>query len=139
MCVSAAEDLSSVTRWRGLWLVRKIQSILTPETLADPAVSLGILRLGTQLVFLGAADAGIDSARESFYARLAGFVPQSWLIALIGNLKAFATKADATDRQRQAILNQMRRFAEWMPDAVEIQQTLANALETLQQTKSGSQ
>jgi hypothetical protein len=28
---------------------------------------------------------------------------------------------------------------EWMPDAVELRQTLAKTLETLQQTKSGSQ
>ena len=139
LCASAADDLSSAARWRGLWLVRQIQSILTQEAMADAAVSLGMLRLGTQLALLGADDAEIDSVRESFYARLAGFTPRSWLITLIGNLQAVAANADATEKQRQAILDQMRRLIEWMPDAVELRQTLAKTLETLQQTKSGSQ
>jgi hypothetical protein len=61
------------------------------------------------------------------------------LITLIGNLQAVAANADATEKQRQAILDQIRRLIEWMPDAVELRQTLAKTLETLQQTKSGSQ
>ena len=41
------------------------------------AVSLGMLRLGTRLVLLGADDAQIASARESFYAQLGRFSNQS--------------------------------------------------------------
>src|SRR5262249_16263553 len=132
LCARAADDLASATRWRGLWLVRQIQSVLTKEAMIDPAVSLGVLRLSTQLAVLGANDAEISSIRESFYAFLADFAPQSWFVALSGNLQAAATKADATQKQRKAVLDQMRRLIELMPDAAEFRQALATTVETLQ-------
>ena len=102
--------------------------------MADPAISLGMLRLSTQLSLLGADDAEISSVRESFYALLADFAPRSWFVVLSENLQAAATKADATEKQRQAVLDQMRRLIELMPDAAEFRQTLGKTLETLQQS-----
>src|SRR5271165_4292311 len=49
LSASAADDLFLKTRWRGLWLTEQMQSMITAEAMLDPAVSLGMLRLDTQL------------------------------------------------------------------------------------------
>ena len=97
-----------------------MQPILTSEAMLDPAVSIGMLHLSTQLVLLGADDAGTDSVRESFYAHIADMAPQSWFVALGRNLLTAATKTDATPKQRQAALDQLRRLTEQLPDSAEL-------------------
>jgi hypothetical protein len=53
LSASAAEDLFLNTRWRGLWLAEQIEAMITPEPMANPAVSLAMLRLDTQLALAG--------------------------------------------------------------------------------------
>jgi hypothetical protein len=132
--VSAANDLFLNTHWRGLWLTEQMQPIITSQAMLDPAVSIGMLRLSTQLILLGADDASTDSVRESFYAHIADMAPQSWFVALGRNLLTAATKTDATQKRRQAALDQLRRLTEQLPDSEELRQQLAEAL-----SKVGSQ
>src|SRR5208282_4482411 len=92
LSASAADDLFSNTTWRGIWLTEQIQSIITSEAMLDPAVSLGMLRLDTQLDLAGSDEAKVVSVRESFNARIAGMAPRSWFAALGRSLVAAATK-----------------------------------------------
>jgi hypothetical protein len=100
----------------------------------DPAVSLGVLRLGTQLALAGSDNPEIASVRESFLARMAGLAPQFWFVALGRNLLAAATATDATRNERQAVVDQLRRLTDRQPDSAELRQQLTEALQ-----KSGSQ
>jgi WD40 repeat protein len=112
LCAVAADDLASATRWRGLWLVRQIQSILTPEAMADPAVSLTMLRLSTQLAALGADDTTVVSVCKSFNACIAGMAPRPWLVGLGRNLLVATTETDATGAAKRI------EAAELFPEAV---------------------
>jgi hypothetical protein len=131
LSASAADDLFLNTHWRGLWLTEQMQSMITPEAMVDPAVSLATLRLGTQLALVGSDDRQVVSDRESFNARIAGLAPQSWFVALGRNLLAAATETDATKKERKAAFDQLRRLAKQLPDSVELRQLLAEALQKL--------
>jgi WD domain, G-beta repeat len=130
LSASAADDLFSKTRWRGLWLTEQIQSMITSEAMLDPAVSLGMLRLDTQLALVGSDETKVVSVRESLNARIADMAPRSWFFALGRNLVAAATETDASDKERQAALDQLRRLTEQLPDSVELRQQLTEALHT---------
>ena len=80
LSASAASDLSSNTRWRGLWLAEQMESMITSEAMLDPAVSLGMLRLDTQLDLAGSDERRVVAIRESFNLRVAGLArdPGSW-------------------------------------------------------------
>jgi hypothetical protein len=56
LSASAADDLFSKTRWRGLWLTEQMQPMITSEAMFDPPVSLGMLRLDTQLALAGSEE-----------------------------------------------------------------------------------
>jgi hypothetical protein len=131
LSASAADDLLSNTRWRALWLTEQMQSIITSEAMLDPAVSLGMLRLDTQLALAGSDERKVVSARESFNARIAGMAPRSWFVALGKNLLAAATETDATKKQRQAALDQLRLLTKQLPDSAELRQQLTEAREKL--------
>jgi hypothetical protein len=128
LAASAADDLFQDTRWRGLWLTEEMQSIVTSEAMLDPAVSIGILDLDTQLALAGSEDRNVVSVRDSFNARIAGMFPRSWFVALGRNLLAAATKTNATSKERQAALDQLRRLTKQLPDSVELRQQLTDAL-----------
>jgi hypothetical protein len=128
LAASAADDLFQDTRWRGLWLTEEMQSIVTSEAMLDPAVSIGILGLDTQLALAGSEDRNVVSVRDSFNARIAGMAPRSWFVALGRNLLAAATKTNATSKERQAALDQLRRLTKQLPDSVELRQQLTDAL-----------
>jgi hypothetical protein len=134
LSASAADDLFSKIRWRGLWLTEEMQSMITSEAMVDPAVSLGMLRLGTQLAFGGSDETKVVSVRDSFNARIAGTAPRSWFVALGQNLVAAATKTDATKEERQGAFDQLRCLSEQLPDSAELRQQLTEAL-----SKMGSQ
>jgi hypothetical protein len=102
--------------------------MITSEAMLDPAVSLGILRLDTQLALAGSDETNVVSVRESFNARIAGMAPQSWFVALGRNLLAVATETDATKEERQRALDQLRRLTEQLPDSAELRRMLADAL-----------
>jgi len=129
LSASAADDLLSNTRWRGLWLSEQMQSIITSEAILDPAVSLGMLRLDTQLVLAGSDERKVVSVRESFNAHIAGMAPRTWFVALGQNLLTAATETDATKEQRQGALDQLRRLTKQLPDSAELRQQLTEALE----------
>jgi hypothetical protein len=131
LSTSAADDLFSKTTWRGLALTEQIQSIMTSAAMVDPAVSLGMLRLDTQLALAGSDETKVVSIRESFNARIAGMAPRSWFVALGRNLVTAATETDATKKERQAALNQLRLLAKQLPDSAEFRQLLAEALSKL--------
>jgi WD40 repeat protein len=134
LSATAADDLFSNTTWRGIRLTEQLQPILTSEAMLDPAVSLGMLRLGTQLVLAGSGNPEIASVRESLDARMAGTAPPFWFVALGRNLLAAATATDATRNERQAVVDQLRRLTDQQPDSAELRQQLTEALQ-----KSGSQ
>ena len=131
---TAADDLFSNITWRGLWLTEQIQSMITPEAMLDPAISLGMLRLDTQLALAGSDETKVVSVRESLNERLAGMAPRSWFVALGRNLLAAATETDATKKERQGALDQLRRLTKQLPDSAELRQLLTEAL-----SKMGSQ
>jgi hypothetical protein len=131
---SAADDLFLKTRWRGLWLIEQIQSMITAEAMLDPAVSLGLLRLDTQLDLAGSDQTQVVSDRESFNARIAGIAPQSWFVALGKNLLTATTETEASKKERQAALDQLRRLTEQLPDSAELRQMFSEAV-----SKMGSQ
>ena len=54
--------------------------------------------------------------------------PRSWFVALGRNLLAAATETDATKKERQAALDQLRRLTEQLPDSAELRQMLTEAL-----------
>jgi hypothetical protein len=124
LSVSAANDLLTKAPWRGLWLTEQIQSMITSEAMLDPAVSLGMLRLDTQLALVGSDEREVVSVRNSFNARIAGMAPQSWFVALGRRLLAVATKADATKEERQAALDELRRLTKQLPDSPELRKCL---------------
>jgi hypothetical protein len=134
LSASAADALLSNTRWRALWLTEQMQSIITSEAMLDPAVSLGILQLDTQLDLAGSDDRQVVSDRESFNARIAGMAPRSWFVALGRNLLTAATESDTTKEERQGALDQLRRLTKQLPDSAELRQQLTEAL-----SKMGSQ
>jgi hypothetical protein len=129
----AADDLILNTRWRGLWLTEQTKGMITPEAMLDPAVSLGILLLDTQLALAlaGSDETDVVSVRESFNARIAGMAPRSWFVALGQNLLTAATKTDATEKERQSALDQLRRLTEQQPDSAELREMLTEALQNL--------
>ena len=53
LSASAADDLFSNTTWRGIWLTEQMEPMITSEAMLDPAVSLGMLHLGTQFKAVG--------------------------------------------------------------------------------------
>ena len=130
LSASAADDLFFNTRWRALWLIEQIQSMMTAEAMLDPAVSLGMLRLDTQLALASSDDMEVTSIRESFNAHLAGIAPRSWFHALGQRLLTAATKTGATEKEFQGALDQLRRLTEQLPGSAELRQTLADGLET---------
>jgi hypothetical protein len=105
--------------------------MITPEAMLDPTVSLGMLRLDTQLALAGSDDKKVVSIRESFNARLAGMAPRSWFIALGRNLVVAATKTDATKKECQATVGQLRRLTKQLPDSAELREQLTEALQKL--------
>src|SRR5271166_4934539 len=131
LSASAADDLFLKTRWRGLWLTEQMQSMITSEAMLDPAVSLGMLRLDTQLALAGSDETEVVSVRESFNALMAAMAPQNWFVALGRNLVAAATDTDATNKERQAALDELRRLTKQIPDSAELRQMLAGALRNL--------
>ena len=131
LSASAADDLFLHTRWRGLWLIEQMQSMITSEAMLDPAVSLGMLRLVTQLALAGSDETKVVSVRESLSARIAGMAPQSWFAALGRNLLAAAAETDATKEEQQGALDQLRRLTEQLPDSAELRQILREALQRL--------
>jgi tetratricopeptide (TPR) repeat protein len=133
LSTSAADDLFLDTRWRGLWLTEQMQSIITSEAMLDPAVSLGMLRLVTQLALAGSDDKKVVSIRESFNARMAGMAPRSWFVALGQNLLTAATGTDATTNERQAAVEHLRLLTKQLPDSAELRLSLEEALSKLAQ------
>jgi WD40 repeat protein len=131
LSATAADDLFSNTTWRGLWLTEQMQSMITSESMLDPAVSLGMLRLDIQLALAGSDETEVVSVRERFNARIAGMAPQSWFVALGRNLVAAATKADAANKEREAALDELRRLTKQIPDSAELRQMLVDALRNL--------
>jgi hypothetical protein len=87
-----------------------------------------MLRLDTQLALAGSDERKVVSVRESFNARVAGMAPRSWFVALGRNLLAAAAKTDATDKERQAAVEQLRRLTNQLPDSPELRQMLTDAL-----------
>ena len=128
---SAADDLLSNTSWRALWLTEQMQSMITSEAMLDPAVSLGILRLDTQLDLAGSVDKQVVADRESFNAHIASIAPRSWFVALGQNLLDIATKTDATEKERQAAVEQLRGLTKLLPDSADLRQQLTEAVEKL--------
>jgi hypothetical protein len=124
LSASAADDLLSNTRWRAIWLTEQIESIITSESMLDPAVSLGVLRLCIQLDLATSADRQLDSVREHFNARLADLAPVSWFVAL----DPTATEPHTTKKTRNAVLDQLRRLTKQLPDSAELRQQLTEAL-----------
>ncbi|MBV9491174.1 MAG: WD40 repeat domain-containing protein [Verrucomicrobia bacterium] len=118
LSVSAADDVSARISWRGLWLTETVQSLVTAQTMQDPAVSLAMLRLSTQLALAGADDPQIAATRDSLNARLEGLVPQTWFMALAQDLLAAMKEPQVTAQQRAAALEQLRRLAGKVPDEV---------------------
>jgi len=57
--------------------------------------------------------------------------PRSWFIALGRNLLTAATETDATKKERQGALDQLRRLTEQFPDSAELRQQLTEALHKL--------
>ena len=131
LSASAADDLFSKTRWRGLWLTEQMQPLITSEAMLDPAVSLGMLRLDTQLALAGSDERKVVSVRESFNARIADMAPRSWFVALGQNLLTAATETDATKEQHQGALDQLRHLTEQLPDSAELRQQLTEALSNM--------
>jgi WD40 repeat protein/class 3 adenylate cyclase len=131
LSASAADDLFLNTTWRGIWLTEQIQSMITPEAMLDPAVSLCTLRLDTQLALADFDDARVTSVRESFDASIAGIAPRFWFVALGRNLLAAATETNATRKQRQAAVDQLRRLTNQLPDSAELRQQFTEALQKL--------
>jgi hypothetical protein len=131
LSATAADDLFSNTTWRGIRLTEQLQPMLTSEAMLDPAVSLGMLRLGTQLALAGSDNPEIASVRESLDARMTGMAPPFWFVALGRNLLAAATATDATRNERQALVNQLRRLTDQQPDSAELRQQLTEALQKL--------
>jgi Tol biopolymer transport system component len=131
LSASAADDLFSNTTWRGLWLTEQMQAMITPEAMLDPAVSIGLLRLDTQLALAGSDDKKVVSIRESFNARIAGMAPRSWFIALGRNLVAAASKTDPAKKEQHAAVEQLRRLAKQLPDSAELRQMVTEALQKL--------
>ena len=129
----AADDLFLNTRWRGLWLTEQIQAIITSEAMADPAVSLAMLRLYTQLALDGSDDREVVSFRENFNAHVAALAPQSWFVALGQTLLSVAMGADTKKKERQAALDQLGRLAKQLPGCVELSRLRAEALRKLHQ------
>jgi hypothetical protein len=105
--------------------------MITSEAMLDPAVSLGILRLDTQLDLAGSDDTQLISDRESFNARIAGSASRSWFVALGRNLQTAASENGATKQQRQAALEQLRGLTKQLPDSEELRQLLEEALQKL--------
>ena len=134
LSASAADDLFSKTNWRGLWLTEQMQSMITSKEMLDPAVSLGMLRLDTQLDLIGSDERKVVSTRERFNALMAAMAPQNWFVALGRNLVAAATDTDATNKERQSAVEQLRRLTSQLPDSAELRQMLTEAL-----SKMGSQ
>ena len=131
LSASAADDLLSNSRWRALWLTEQIQSMITSEAILDQAVSLGMLRLDTQLALAGSDETEVGSVRESFNARITGMAPRSWFVALGRNLVTATTDTDVTKKERQAALDQLRRLTKQLPDSAELRQQLIEALQKL--------
>ncbi len=73
----------------------------------------------------------VISIRDSFNARIAGMASRSWFVALGRNLLDATTNTDATDKERQAALEQLRRLTKQLPDSAELRQMLADALHKL--------
>jgi hypothetical protein len=65
---------------------------------------------------------------ESFNARIAGMAPRSWFVAFGQNLLDIVTKTDATEKERQAAVEQLRRLTMQLPDSTELRQQLTEAL-----------
>jgi hypothetical protein len=105
--------------------------MITSEAMLDPAVSLGMLRLDTQLALAGSDERKVVSVRESLNARIAGMAPRSWFVALGRTLLTAGTKTDATKKVRQAALDQLRCLTNELPDSAELRQLLADALDKL--------
>jgi WD40 repeat protein len=136
LCASAADDLPFAARWHALWLSQRIQSILTPEAMIDPAVSAAMLRLESQLVLAGADDPELDSVREGFEARLASVADRTWWVACARNLQTSAQKQTLTEIERQAVLRKIRLWIEAMPNTPDLRRILADTLATLNQAES---
>jgi hypothetical protein len=100
--------------------------MITSEAMLDPAVSLGILRLDTQLALAGSDERKVVSVRESFNARIAGMALQSWFVALGRNLLAAATENDAA--MKEVAVEQLRRLTKQLADSAELRQMLADAM-----------
>ena len=90
--------------------------------------------LDTQLALAGSDETEVVSVRESFNARIAGMAPQSWFVALGRNLLDATTNTDATKKEHQAAVEQLRRLTSQLPDSAELRQMLTEAL-----SKMGSQ
>ena len=131
LSASAADELLSNTRWRALWLTEQMQSIITSEAMLDPAVSLGILHLDTQLALAGSDERQAVSDRESFNARIAGMAPRSWFVALGRNLLPLRRRVTRPRKKRQGALDQLRRLTKQLPDSAELRQQLTEALHKL--------
>jgi hypothetical protein len=108
-----------------------MQSMITSEAMVDPMVSLGMLRLCTQLALAGSDETKVVSVRESFNAHIAGMAPRSWFIALGRNLLAAATETDATKEERRGASDQLRRLTKQIPDSPELRDLLEEALSKL--------
>jgi hypothetical protein len=131
LSASAADDLFSNNIWRGLWLTEQIESMLTSEAMRDPAVSLGMLRLGTQLILAGSDESKVVSARESFNALMAAMAPRYWFVAFGQNLLTAAAETHATKKELQAAVDQLRRLTNQLPDSAELRKQLTEALQKL--------
>jgi hypothetical protein len=106
-----------------------MQSMITSEAMVDPAVSLGMLRLATQLTLAGSDETKVVSIRNSFNTRVAGMARRSWFVALGRNLLAVVTETDATQEEPQRAVDQLRRLTEQLPDSAALRQILTEALE----------
>jgi ABC-type transporter Mla subunit MlaD len=106
-------------------------SMITSEAMLDPAVSLCMLRLDNQLALAGSDEAKVTSVRESFEASIAGMAPRFWFVALGRNLLAAAAETNATRKQRQAAVDQLRRLTNQLPDSAELHQQFTEALQKL--------
>jgi hypothetical protein len=129
LSASAAADLFSKTTWRSLALTEQMQSMITSEAMLDPAVSLGMLRLDTQLDLAGSDERKVVTVRESFNAHITGMAPHSWFVALGRNLLAAATETGASKKERQSAVEQLRRLTKQLPDSTELRQQLTEALQ----------
>src|SRR4029077_11029300 len=131
LSASVADELLTDTQWRALWLTEQMQSMITPEAMLDPAVSLGMLHLDTQLALAGSVDKQVVADRESCNARIASIAPRSWFVALGQNLLDIVTKTHATEKERQAAVKQLRGLTRQIPDSPELRELLAEALSKL--------